>query len=113
MAGRGAPPGKARGNGGEVVLAQHLGGVIVEGAVVGADGVDLARHDRLPQGVHVVLGAQRGREDVLGALKAGEMVFLLRHGQILGAGLQIDFLSSCPGGPGGFQPPAGGEVGPA
>ena len=102
--------GNPAGDGGEVVLTQLLGGVEVEGAVVGADGVDLPLLQGLPQSVHVALGPGRRGADIFGAFKAGQVVLVLGEGKILGAGLQIDLLASGPGGPSGLQPPLGGQV---
>ena len=103
-------PGQAVGNLGKVVLSQLLHPVEVEGAVVGAQGVDVPPLQSLPQGLLVFQGPGGRGKDVLGRLKAGQAVAALVQQKILGAGLQIDLLPPLTGGQRVLQPPPGGQV---
>ena len=103
-------PGDAVGDLGEVLPAQLLHPVEVEGAVVGADGVDLPGLQPRPQGRLVLRPPQGWGEDKFRALKTGKLIFSVVQQQVLGAGLCVHLLPPGAGHPDDVQPAFGGQV---
>ena len=95
---------------GEILPPQLLPPLEVEGAVVGADGVDVPGLQPRPQGVHVLPAPQGRGEDELRPLKPWQPVPALVQQQVLGAALHIEPLPPRPGGPHQLQAPGGGQV---
>ena len=89
-------PRRAVGDPGEIVLASVLLPDLMEGAMIGRDGLDKPRREAGPQRLLMALGADRRAHHVRRALEAGLLVDRVVEEQVLRARLGEHDLAPAP-----------------